>query len=734
MAFANPLPWWVLAAVLIAAAAVAWHAYRHVASSRPRTILTAIRFFTLALLMVALMRPVARISEVDTRGAIVPVLVDGSRSMGIADAAGSRRIEEARRLVTDRLMPMLGGRFQVEVLSFGEGIQRVDPSALTASARESDLTGALHAVAERYRGRPVAGVVLITDGGDTTSSSSGEDAPELRVFPIGIGSSSVAHDREVLSVTAAEGVLDDSRTELAVSAVSHGRGREPFDLRLLENGRPIEVRRVTPAADGSPVHERFQVTPARGTPSVYTIEIPAASDELVPENNSRSALVQPPSRRRRILLVEGAPGYEHSFLKRAWSADPQLEIDSIVRKGRDEQGRDTFYIQAAQSRIASLRNGYPSRPQDLFAYDALVLANLSAHQLTRAQLEATRAFVSSRGGGLLVLGALSFQPQGLADTAVEEVLPLDLNSRAGGVLPASRSVPANHVGLTDLGAAHPMMQLGGNPADTAKRWEGVPALASVSLLGGPRPGASVLAVAAGVGGAPRPLIAVQRFGEGRSMVFTGEAAWRWRMMMPASDRSYDTFWRQAVRWLSVTAGEPLAVTAPAGAAPGELVPVHVTVRDADFAPWRDAEVDVRLVKPDGRLEQVRASADGQAGPGRYLARVATADPGVYRVTVEARRRDAPAATATTSFLVGGADPEMSDPRLNEPVLQRIAATSGGQVVRMDGLDALPEHLAAAVPAAQLSIRRDLWHNAWWFVAIIGLLAGEWILRRRWGFR
>ncbi len=28
------------------------------------------------------------------------------------------------------------------------------------------------------------------------------------------------------------------------------------------------------------------------------------------------------------------------------------------------------------------------------------------------------------------------------------------------------------------------------------------------------------------------------------MVFAGEAAWRWKMMMAASDRSYDFFWRQ----------------------------------------------------------------------------------------------------------------------------------------------------------------------------------------------
>ena len=53
------------------------------------------------------------------------------------------------------------------------------------------------------------------------------------------------------------------------------------------------------------------------------------------------------------------------------------------------------------------------------------------------------------------------------------------------------------------------------------------------------------------------------------MVFTGEAAWRWRMMLPASDRSYETFWRQAVRWLALPATDPVSLTLPPRAAPGE---------------------------------------------------------------------------------------------------------------------------------------------------------------------
>jgi uncharacterized membrane protein len=521
-----------------------------------------------------------------------------------------------------------------------------------------------------------------------------------------------------------------------VSAVSHGHGTAPIEVRLLENGRPVEVRRATPAADGSPVREVFHVSPARGVPALYTIEIPSAAGELVPENNARSVLVQPPSRPRRVLLVEGAPGFEHSFLKRAWAGDAGLEVDSVVRKGKNEQGSDTFYVQAARSRSAALAAGYPREREGLFAYDALVLANVEGAQLTRAELDATRDFVGRRGGGILVLGAQSFLRRGLVDTAVEEVLPLDLTDRGRTVLQASPARGMNRVTLTAAGQSHPVMQLAATTEDTRKRWDAAPALASIAPLGGPRPGASVLAVTAGPGGASRALIAVQRYGDGRSMIFTGEAAWRWRMLMPAADRSYDTFWRQAVRWLALPAPDPVSVTAPAGASTGDLLPLRVAARNAAFEPMRDATVDVRVTAPDGRLEHLRASveAGGGGGDGRFVARYRADQPGVYRVTAEARRGGQPAGSSTTAFLVGGADLEMTDPRVNLQLLQRLALASGGRMVPAGGVTELLGDLRAAVPAAALSVRRDLWHNGWSFAAIVCLLAAEWILRRRWGLR
>jgi uncharacterized membrane protein len=728
---ANALPWWALLLIVSALGGISWLAYaRSPIAGRRRHLLVALRFVTLTLLLIFLLRPVR--STEALREAVVPVLVDVSRSMGIEDAAGRRRIERAREVVVNTLVPAIASQFQVEVLSFGEELKGAAPETMTASATHSDLAGALAAVTARYRGRPVAGIVLLSDGGDTAAGSVPASLPP--VYAIGVGSPAIAHDREVLSVTAAEAVFDDSRIDLAVSAVSHGEGTEPLALQLLENGKPIEVRRVAPVADGVPLRTVFRVAPARGQATVYTVEVPLGPGELVAENNRRSVLVQPPSRVRHVLFVEGAPGFEHSFLKRAWAADSGLDVDSIVRKGKNEQGTDTFYIQASRTRSSTLTTGFPAGVANLFAYDAVVLANVDAAQLTRAQQEMIRDFVGRRGGGLLVLGGRSFVKPGFVSTPLEEVLPLELSERSDVSL-ASSARGMNRVSLTPAGEAHPVMQLGIDPETVRKRWDATPALAATIPLGGPRPGASVLAVTGGAGGAARALVAVQRYGEGRSMVFTGEASWRWRMLLPSSDRSFDTFWRQAVRWLTLAAADPVAVALPAAPAPGDLVALRAVIRDAGFVPQSDATVDLRVTSPAGRTETLRAfpTRDGDSDPA-YVAQWRPPSAGVFHIGVEARRGTATVGTASAAVLVGGTDFEMTDPRLNTAVLQRIALASGGRLVDAREAAAIVDPLRAGLPAARMAVTHDLWHNGWSFAAIVALLGTEWLLRRRWGLR
>ena len=89
-------------------------------------------------------------------------------------------------------------------------------------------------------------------------------------------------------------------------------------------------------------------------------------------------------------------------------------------------------------------------------------------------------------------------------------------------------------------------------------------------------------------------------------------------------------------------------------------------------------------------------------------------------------------TATRPALVGGVDLEMAQPRLNEAVLTRLADGSKGHYLRADEVSRLPQLLRESRAEAGTPEMRDLWHNGWSFAAIIGLLAAEWIARRRVG--
>jgi hypothetical protein len=252
------------------------------------------------------------------------------------------------------------------------------------------------------------------------------------------------------------------------------------------------------------------------------------------------------------------------------------------------------------------------------------------------------------------------------------------------------------------------------------------------MLGAPRPGAQVLAVV----GAPegqRPLVAVQRYGQGRSMVFAGEASFRWRMQLPSQDATFELFWRQAARWLASGTPDPVAVVPPASVSPGEPVPISVDVRNDSFAAVSDAQVAVHVVDPAGRTRDAKATLS-DARLGRYSTALAFDDPGVYHVTTEARRGTTIIGTAGRWILAGGADRELSDPRLNEDVLRRVSRASGGSYLAGSDVSRLPALLASLDTEPAAPQVRELWHNVWIFLAIVVLLGSEWSLRRHWGLR
>jgi uncharacterized membrane protein len=728
MSFASPLPIPVLALLVVALGAAAlWSVARAPVSRARRFTLAALRFAVLLAIALFLMRPVI-IRPAGPRGIVVPVVVDASRSMAISDDSGATRFARAKALVDGPLSRALDG-FRQDKLAIVDDVIALDPRTAPEGST-SDVAAALAQVAERYRGANIPGIVLLSDGAETGAGDLPAGIPP--VYAVGVGTDP-PRDLEVVSLDVDRDALSGSLVDVSASIVSRGYGRGPVTVRLLANGRPIDVRPMEPVADGLPFRVRFAAPAAEDVPVLYSVEVAPRSDERVSDNNVRSALLQPSGRPRRVLFIEGAPGFEHGFIARAWATDPLLEIDAVVRKGQNDSGQPTFCIQAPPDRAAALVQSMPADRRTLFAYDAVVLGNVGRELLTSEQVEALDAFVSRRGGGLLVFGARSYGPAGIAFASLRDLLPLAgstaLRTDAARVS-LERGEP-NRVLVTADGARHPLLRLGAG-VDPVQAWSAAPVLAAISDAGQPRPGAQVLAMGSS-GGALRPLLAVQQYGEGRTMAFTGEATFRWKMQRALDDRLFDTFWRQVARWLSASATDPVTIAPIPDVAPGGRARISTLVRGDSFEPVPGASVEVSIAGPGGHVEQLAARPDADVN-GRYVVDWRPRGRGLHVVRATIRRPGAPTARTQRAVLVGGADLEMADPRRHDEVLRRIADATSGKLIDGSNLDVIGAALRKRAAATPTSAVEELWHRPSTFLLLVALLCGEWTLRRRWGLR
>src|SRR6185503_19752687 len=135
--FLTPWPLWLLGiTILAAAAALFWHVNRNhgmLNGLRPAAI-WVLQACMVALILFLIWHPALSIATLKPQQNVVAVLVDDSRSMSIADAAGTR--QAASKAVLDNgMLKALGEKFQVRLYKFGkdsERIQKVDQLSAAA--------------------------------------------------------------------------------------------------------------------------------------------------------------------------------------------------------------------------------------------------------------------------------------------------------------------------------------------------------------------------------------------------------------------------------------------------------------------------------------------------------------------------------------------------------------------------------------------------------------------------
>lgn len=749
----------------VAAAAVGW-AYRRAPVRKGLAAACAgLKILGLAALGLCLADPYLAGTRPKPGANVFVVLVDTSRSLTVRDGETDRtRADAVRGILADNpaWLTRLGQDYDLRRYAFDTHLRPIDAfDSLTFDGTGTALASALNGIAARFQGRPVAGILLLSDGNatDTAEVDVAKLPPVYAVAPPG---KSVPRDLAVARVTLNQTNFESAPVAVQADVSAFGFRGKPVAVELVDAaGKAVETRTVTPGADAETATVRFRVRPDFTGVGFYTVRVspPKGEAEQTDANNTRLVVVDRGGGPYRVLYVSGRPNWEFKFLRRSLEEDSEVHLVGLVRVARREPkfdfrdarskpnnplftGFDHPDAEAAERRDqpvlirlgtedgAELRTGFPQTAADLFKYHAVVLDDLEAAFFTPDQLVLLRTFVAQRGGGFLMLGGPDAFGSGRYErTPVGDVLPVYVD----------RGVPAAAGGdfrlsLTRDGWLQPWVRTRKTEDEEDRRLAGMAAFQSLSVTGLAKPGATVLARVEDFGGRSYPALVAQPFGKGRSAALLVGDWWRWALRRedPAQD-DFERSWRQMVRWL--VADVPGRVDVRATPAAGSAVPaVELAVRavDAEYQPLENAAVSIRVVRPDKGEIVLPAEADAREA-GRYTATYVARDPGAYRAVATVTGPDGAAVgRRDVGWAVQPAADEFARLEPNREYLESIAARTNGAVVDGDRLDAFVAGLAnRGAPVTEAHVT-PLWHRGWYFLVTVLCLAAEWGLRRRYG--
>lgn len=734
---------WLVAALTAAAGLYALWTYRSLAhlAGRGRSTLIAVRMALLLLVVFALLRPTLQLKVAVPQQNFVGILLDDSRSMQVADYDGQPRatfVTEELGRADAPLLTSLGERFSLRVFRFSSVAERLQSTAdLTFAGTGTRIGDGLDRARDELSGLPVAGLVLVSDGADTTdavldNAIAALGTQSMPVFTVGVGEERLSRDVQVTRVETPRRALKGTALVVDVVISQTGYAGEEVPIFVEDRGRIVATEDITLPGDGDSDTIRVRFKLDEEGPRQFRFRIPVQEAEEVAENNQRDVLIDVYDRSEKILFLEGEPRFEPKFVRLAVEQDQNLQVALLQRTAVATSNAPDKYLRLGIDDPEELQDGFPDTREELFEYRGIILGSMEASAFTPDQQRMLEEFVDARGGGLIALGGdLAFAEGGWAGTPLSNALPVVLDPRQ-----RTPTYPPYELVVrpTPAGLSHPAIQIAEAGADVNDAWRKLPPVYTQNTLGELKPGATLLLTGVADRGGDRTVLAYQRYGRGKALVLAVQDTWMWRMhqSMAVDDMTHHNFWQRLLRWLVDGVPDQVMVTArPERVQAGEPISLTADVFDAEYAGVNDARVVAEIAMPSGRRESVPMDWTVERD-GEYVARFTPVEDGVHAVTVRATKAGETLGEGLTSVQVAPSDAEYFDAAMRAPLLGRIAEETGGRFFRADEADDLAEAISYSGRGITVVEEKELWDMPIMLVALIGLMGGEWTFRRRRG--
>jgi hypothetical protein len=595
----------------------------------------ALRALAAGVLLFAISGPSLQSENRQPLSDIVLLAVDRSSSNLIADRAAQTNTVEARIEAEIAALP----NTELRKVVVKDGAEDAGTQVMTALSQ---------ALAEEPRAR-VAGAIVLSDGQIHDLSATPDLPAPLTMVETGRRTD---WDRRLQVRTApAFGIIGEP---LTLSLRIEEQGEMPpsmagrtVDLTVSVDGGAPTVFPVAPNQD-----QNLTLTLDHGGQNVVQIGFAAAEGELTDRNNSAVVQINGVRDRLRVLLISGEPHAGERTWRNLLKSDPSVDLVhfTILRPPEKQDGVPVEEL----SLIA-----FPTRELfiekidqfDLIIFDRYKLRGI----LPAAYIENIRNYVMN-GGAVLVSAGPDF-------ASVESIY----HSALGDILPAAPTARIVDEGfrpeITATGKRHPVTEglekLGPPPAKDAPAgepgWGRWLRMIEVTDTRG-----QVVMEGAG----KRPLLILDRVGDGRIALLTSDQAWLWGRGFEGGGPQLELL-RRLAHWMMKEPEleeEALSVTAR-----GQVMSV---VRRS----LKDLPRTVTVTAPDGTQSSVPLA---EVEPGKYTADLPAGTDGLYRFTDGELDR---------VFALGPAAPREFENAIatDEILAPAMAATNGGSVRAEDG--------------------------------------------------
>jgi len=682
---------------------------------------------------------------------LLTILIDRSASMATRDAENDQTRYQAAVSLATIAAQRLSDRYEVRLRTFAETSSPASIESLSKQQPDgatTDLAAALQEslVDDRPQGQAMW---LLSDGihnsgGIEQLRQSAAKAKSMAapVYAQTIGGPASVNDLEVGLQQPQELAFVGQRVPVAVSVRQRGSAAAKTVLSLLLGGKSVARRDVALKPDAV-VEEVFYVSHEQSGLYRYEAHAEPLPAEAVTVNNTAPMVLRVVDQPIRVLLLEGKPYWDTKFLVRTLSADPAIELTSVVRlaEGRLLQRNIPRPAPAAEKsapQSAAAKRADPPKTEEpwtiekeagkflshdggLAPYQIVILGRDAEVFLTDDGLVKLRKWLAEGEGSLVCFRG---PPASKIGRRLGELMPLRWT-------PAAES--RFRVQLTDVGQALRWLPIADDGQDPLG---GLPSLATTTRPEAPKTLAVVLATGvAGNSGDAGPVMIYQPVGNGRVVVVEGAGMWRWAFLPPELQRHqevYASLWKSLVRWLVVNAG---------------LLPSQRLALRADKLTFRtDENVTATLLVRDrlGKPPQVELAGESLEHPRDFVCTPSGSDPGQYHLALGrlpegrfslrvlgAGRNDA---SGMAAFDVRGNLAERLDVRAQPQVMTLIAEESGGATLESNALHLLAQyfdqHLGRTRP--QRTTRTMAWDHWWVLVGAFVIWGAAWSVRRRSG--